>query len=166
MPLLVGRVGIEHVLLHEEGLVAPGEVIIGASYMLTGHWGFCHQVQRHRISNGYRHIWMKVPDTIRFNYVGEHGGGSGARILYYMLLGISVDGALYAAMEFGGGVDHLSPSRFTMANMAIEAGAKAGLFYADEKINYVKAYPEAFYGKQNRRRIYQGCYDVSNLEPQ
>ncbi|MDD4465107.1 MAG: 3-isopropylmalate dehydratase large subunit [Dehalococcoidales bacterium] len=175
----VGRVGIEHVLLHEEGLVAPGEVIIGAdSHTCTyGALGaFATGMGSTDIASAMAtgHIWMKVPDTIRFNYVGEPRRWVGGKDFILHAIGdIGVDGALYAAMEFGGGaIDHLSlEGRFTMANIAIEAGAKAGLFYADEKtVNYEKERTQRPFtaNKQKTDAEYTRVvtYDVSNLEPQ
>src|SRR4030042_1222033 len=87
-------------------------------------------------------IWMKVPPSIKFVYYGSLGKWAGGKDLILYTIGkIGVDGALYSSMEFTGEtVDALSmDGRFTMANMAIEAGAKCGLFYVDEKtLEYIK----------------------------
>jgi len=175
----VGRVGIEHVLLHEQGLVLPGEVIIGAdSHTCTyGALGaFATGMGSTDIASAMAtgRIWMKVPATIRFNYHGRPGRWvSGKDYILYAIGDIGVDGALYAAMEFGGeAIDELSlEGRFTMANMAIEAGAKAGLFYADNKtVDYAAARAERPFTvyepdpKAEYARIID--YDVSGIEPQ
>lgn len=175
----VGRVGIEHVLLHEEGLVLPGEVIIGAdshtcTYGALGAFGTGMGSTDIASAMATGHIWMKVPSTIRFNYHGNPRCWVGGKDFILHAIGdIGVDGALYTAMEFGGeAIDQLTlEGRLTMANMAIEAGAKAGLFYADEKtVSYIKERtrrpftvyspnPDAQYGKVID-------YDVSDIEPQ
>jgi 3-isopropylmalate/(R)-2-methylmalate dehydratase large subunit len=175
----VGRVGIEHVLLHEEGLVLPGDLIIGAdshtcTYGALGAFGTGMGSTDIATAMATGHIWMKVPPTIRFNYIGEPKRWVGGKDYILHTIGdIGVDGALYSAMEFGGGaIDNLSlEGRLTMANMAIEAGAKAGLFYADEKT--------VSYAKERTRRpfiVYEPMpdaeyadvitYDVSEIEPQ
>jgi 3-isopropylmalate/(R)-2-methylmalate dehydratase large subunit len=119
-------------------------------------------------------IWMKVPPTIKFVYHGALGKWIGGKDLILFTIGdIGVDGALYAAMEFTGeAIDELSmDGRFTMANMAIEAGGKAGLFRVDNKTQlYVKARARRDY------RVYEPDpdaayadvieYDVSAIEPQ
>ena len=175
----VGKVGIEHVLLHEEGLVLPGDIIIGAdshtcTYGALGAFGTGMGSTDIASAMATGHIWMKVPATIRFNYIGEPRRWVGGKDFILHSIGdIGVDGALYAAMEFGGGaIDHLSlEGRLTMANMAIEAGAKAGLFYADDKtVNYVKdraKRPFIVY-KQKTDAEYTKVitYDVSEIEPQ
>ncbi len=175
----VGRVGIEHVLLHEEGLVLPGDVIIGAdshtcTYGALGAFGTGMGSTDIATAMATGHIWMKVPPTIRFNYIGEPRRWVGGKdYILYTIGDIGVDGALYTAMEFGGGaIDRLSlEGRFTMANMAIEAGAKAGLFYADDKtVSYVKERtqrPFVVYN-QNPDAEYMKVitYDVSEIEPQ
>ena len=109
----VGQVGIEHALLPEKGLVAPGEVIIGAG-----------------------ENWFKVPAGIRVELTGKPGKWvSGKDVILHLIGKIGVDGALYRSLEFTGpGVAELSmDDRFTIANMAIEAGAKNGIFPVDEK---------------------------------
>ncbi len=174
-----GRAGIEHVLLHEEGLVLPGDVVIGAdSHTCTyGALGaFATGMGSTDIASAMAtgEIWMKVPQTLRFNYRGRpQNWVNGKDFILHTIGDIGVDGALYSAMEFGGeAIENLSlEGRFTMANMAIEAGAKAGLFYADEKTKeYVngrarkpyKVYPRDACGEYFR--VIE--YDVSKIEPQ
>jgi len=135
----VGRAGIEHVLLHELGLVIPGDVIVGAdSHTCTaGAFGaFATGMGSTDIAVAMAtgEAWMRVPETIRIDLHGEPGRWVGGKDLILETIGrLGVDGATYEALEFGGEtVDRLSiEARSTMANMAIEAGAKAGLFPAD-----------------------------------
>ncbi len=175
----IGKVGIEHVLLHEEGLVLPGDVIIGAdSHTCTyGALGaFATGMGSTDIASAMAtgEIWMKVPPTLRLNYYGHPQRWVGGKDFILHTIGdIGVDGALYMAMEFGGeAIDDLTlEGRFTMANMAIEAGAKAGLFYADEKTRqYVdgrakRAYT-SFEKKDDCKYLRVLEYDVSGIEPQ
>lgn len=175
----VGQMGIEHVLLPEQGLVLPGDVVIGAdshtcTYGAVG--AFATGMGSTDIASAMAcgEIWMKVPLTIKFVYHGELGKWVGGKDLILHTIGdIGVDGALYSAMEFGGeAIDALSiDGRFTMANMAIEAGAKAGIFRVDSKtIEYVRPRamrPYKIYDSDDDAeyaRIIE--YDVSNMEPQ
>ena len=143
----VGRVGIEHVLLPEQGLVLPGEVIVGAdshtcTYGALGTFATGMGSTDIAVAMATGKIWMKVPETIKFVYHGQLPKWVGGKDLILHTIGlIGVDGARYQAMEFSGeAVDALSmDGRFTMSNMAIEAGAKAGLFAFDEK---TRAYVE------------------------
>src|SRR4030065_329025 len=144
----VGEMGIEHVLLPEKGLVLPGDVVIGAdSHTCTyGALGaFATGMGSTDIASAMAtgDIWMKVPPTIQLIYRGHLGRwGGGKDLILYTIGDIGVDGATYACMEFTGeAIDALSmDGRFTMANMAIEAGAKAGGFRVDnETKKYVKA---------------------------
>jgi 3-isopropylmalate/(R)-2-methylmalate dehydratase large subunit len=136
----VGRMGIEHVLLPEQGIVAPGEVIIGAdSHTCTyGALGaFSTGIGSTDMAAGMAigETWFKVPETIRFELTGEmQPWVSGKDVILYIIGLIGVDGALYQSMEFGGpGLASLTmDDRFTIANMAIEAGAKNGIFEVDE----------------------------------
>jgi 3-isopropylmalate/(R)-2-methylmalate dehydratase large subunit len=143
----VGRMGIEHVLLPEQGLVLPGDVIVGAdSHTCTyGALGaFATGVGSTDIAAAMAtgEIWMRVPETMKISYSGALLPWVGAKDLILYTIGkIGVSGALYKAIEFcGDTIDELSlAGRFTMANMAIEAGAKAGLFLVDEKTeSYVR----------------------------
>ena len=137
----VGRMGIEHCLLPEQGLVAPGELIIGAdSHTCTyGALGaFATGVGSTDLAAvmATGEIWLRVPESIRFTFTGRLRPWVGGKDLILYTIGqIGVDGARYAAMEFAGPVIHeLSiDGRLTMANMAIEAGAKNGVFPVDEK---------------------------------
>jgi len=136
----VGRMGIEHVILPEKGLVVPGDVVIGAdSHTCTyGALGaFATGVGSTDLAAGMAtgEVWLRVPETIRFNYEGEPGRYvTGKDYILYTIGLTGVDGALYEAMEFGGGaIRALSmDGRFTMCNMAIEAGGKNGIVEPDE----------------------------------
>jgi 3-isopropylmalate/(R)-2-methylmalate dehydratase large subunit len=175
----VGRMGIEHVLLPEQGLVLPGEVVVGAdshtcTYGALGAFATGMGSTDIAVAMATGEIWMKVPPTIEFVYRGKLGKWVGGKdLILYTIGDIGVDGALYSVMEFTGEAIDALPmdGRFTMANMAIEAGAKAGIFKVDsETKKYVKT-------KANRSyQVYQPDkdaeynktieYDVSRIEPQ
>ncbi|MFC1951461.1 3-isopropylmalate dehydratase large subunit [Chloroflexota bacterium] len=175
----LGQMGIEHVLLPEQGLVLPGEVIIGAdSHTCTyGALGaFATGVGSTDIAAAMAtgDIWMKVPPTIKLVYHGNLGKWVGGKdLILYTIGDIGVDGALYSAMEFSGeAIDALTmDGRFTMANMAIEAGAKAGIFRIDDRtLDYVKSRAKRPYtvyepdADAEYSRVIE--HDVSAIEPQ
>ena len=136
----VGEMGIEHALLPEKGLTVPGDVIIGAdSHTCTyGALGaFSTGVGSTDMAAGMAtgQAWFKVPSAIRFNLVGKPSKWvSGKDVILHIIGMIGVDGALYKSMEFvGEGIAALTmDDRFTIANMAIEAGGKNGIFPVDE----------------------------------
>ena len=136
-----GDCGVEHTLLPEQGLVGPGDVVIGAdSHTCTygGIGAFATGMGSTDIAAAMAlgETWFKVPSTIRVNIDGQMPKWLRGKDLMLMLIGaIGVDGALYKALEFGGSVvDDLSvEGRLCMANMAIEAGGKVGLFAVDAK---------------------------------
>lgn len=143
----VGRMGVEHALLPEQGIVASGDVIIGAdSHTCTyGALGaFSTGVGSTDCAAGIAtgKAWFRVPSAIKFNLTGKLSPWvSGKDVILYIIGMIGVDGALYQSMEFQGeGIASLSmDDRFSIANMAIEAGAKNGIFPVDEKtIDYMK----------------------------
>ncbi len=152
----VGRMGIEHVLLPEQGLILPGQVIVGAdshtcTYGALGAFATGMGSTDVAVAMATGEIWMKVPPTIKFVYQGKLPKWvSGKDLILYTIGDIGVDGALYSAMEFAGeAVDELPmDGRFTMANMAIEAGAKAGIFHVDDKTEeYIKEHPHQRYSE-------------------
>ena len=136
----VGEMGIEHALLPEKGLVGPGELIIGAdSHTCTyGALGaFSTGVGSTDMAAGMAtgEAWFKVPSAIKFNLTGKlQKWVSGKDVILHIIGMIGVDGALYKSMEFTGeGLKNLTmDDRLCMANMAIEAGAKNGIFDVDE----------------------------------
>lgn len=136
----VGKMGIEHALLPEQGLTVAGDVIIGAdSHTCTyGALGaFSTGVGSTDMAAGMAtgKAWFKVPSAIKFNIVGKPSKWvSGKDVILHIIGMIGVDGALYKSMEFvGEGIKNLSmDDRFTIANMAIEAGAKNGIFPVDD----------------------------------
>ncbi len=136
----VGEMGIEHALLPEQGLTVAGDVIIGAdSHTCTyGALGaFSTGVGSTDMAAGMAtgQAWFKVPSAIRFNIVGKPAMWiSGKDVILHIIGMIGVDGALYRSMEFvGEGIQYLSmDDRFTIANMAIEAGGKNGIFPVDD----------------------------------
>lgn len=175
----VGRVGIEHAFLPEQGLVLPGDLVIGAdSHTCTyGALGaFATGVGSTDLAAAMvtGEAWFKVPESIRFVFRGTLGPWvTGKDLILYTISRIGVDGALYRAMEFTGetmgrlGMD----DRLTMANMVIEAGAKNGIFppdvitmaYARERakrdFQVYQSDPDAAY-----REVYE--FDVGEIEPQ
>jgi 3-isopropylmalate/(R)-2-methylmalate dehydratase large subunit len=175
----MGKAGIEHVLLPEQALVLPGEVVIGGdshtcTYGALGAFSTGVGSTDVAAAMATGDLWMKVPPTIKFVYHGNLGKWVGGKDLIIHTIGdIGVDGALYSAMEFTGEAIEALPmdGRFTMANMAIEAGGKAGLFRVDNKTQlYIKSKTERPYnvyepdGDAEYARVIE--YDVSDMEPQ
>ena len=143
----VGEMGIEHALLPEKGLTVAGDVIIGAdSHTCTyGALGaFSTGVGSTDMAAGMAtgKAWFKVPSAIKFNLIGKPSKWvSGKDVILHIIGMIGVDGALYKSMEFTGeGISNLSmDDRFTIANMAIEAGGKNGIFPVDDTaVSYMK----------------------------
>jgi 3-isopropylmalate/(R)-2-methylmalate dehydratase large subunit len=144
----VGEMGVEHALLPEQGLVGPGDLIIGAdSHTCT--YGALAAFSTGVGSTDFAaamitgNCWFRVPETMRFVLTGQPGPWVGGKDVILSIIGkIGVDGALYRSMEFTGeGVRHLGMSdRFTITNMAIEAGAKNGIFPFDGE---TRAFAEA-----------------------
>jgi len=175
----VGRMGVEHCLLPEQGLVGPGDLVIGAdSHTCTygGLGAFSTGVGSTDLAAAMAlgETWLKVPESIKFVYNGDLPKWVGGKDLILYTIGqIGVDGALYMAMEFTGpAIEGLSiDGRMTMANMAIEAGAKNGIVAPDE---ITRAYvenrakrPYTFYQSDpdaSYVRVME--IDVSKLEPQ
>ena len=146
----VGEMGIEHALLPEKGLVTAGDAVIGAdSHTCTyGALGaFSTGVGSTDMAAGMAtgKAWFKVPAAIRFNLTGKPAPYiSGKDIILHIIGMIGVDGALYQSMEFAGdGIKNLSmDDRFTISNMAIEAGGKNGIFPVDDKtLEYIETHP-------------------------
>jgi 3-isopropylmalate/(R)-2-methylmalate dehydratase large subunit len=175
----VGQMGIEHVLVPEQGLVLPGDVAIGAdshtcTYGAVGAFATGIGSTDIAAAMATGDIWMKVPPTIKFVYHGVLDQWVGGKdLILYTIGNIGVDGALYAAMEFTGEViDELSmDGRFTMANMAVEAGGKAGLFHVDNKTQlYIKPKAKRDYlvYEPDSDAAYDRVieYNVSSIEPQ
>jgi 3-isopropylmalate/(R)-2-methylmalate dehydratase large subunit len=144
-----GQMGIEHALLPEKGLVVAGDTIIGAdSHTCTyGALGaFSTGIGSTDMAAGMAtgQVWLKVPSAIKFNITGKlNKFVSGKDVILYIIGKIGVDGARYKSMEFTGeGIKELSmDDRFTIANMAIEAGGKNGIFPVDEKtIEYMQTH--------------------------
>ncbi|MDO9573836.1 MAG: 3-isopropylmalate dehydratase large subunit [Candidatus Contubernalis sp.] len=175
----IGRMGIEHALLPEVGLVLPGEIIIGAdshtcTYGALGALATGIGSTDMAAAMALGETWFKVPSSIKFVYRGElNEWVSGKDLILYTIGQIGVDGALYQSMEFTGPVIRsLSmDSRLSMCNMAIEAGAKAGIIEPDE-ITY--AYLEGRAQREYRGMFSDGdavyaqeiIFDVGEIEPQ
>ena len=174
----VGRVGVEHALLPEQGLVLPGDVVIGAdSHTCTyGALGaFATGVGSTDLAAAMimGRLWLKVPRTLKFIFRGKRRPWVGGKDLILYTIGqIGVDGARYRAMEFTGEtIDSLPMTdRFTMSNMAIEAGAKVGLIAPDAVTEeYVRGRAKRPYEiySSDPDASYETVYDwdVSEMEP-
>lgn len=176
----IGRMGVEHVLLPEKGLVGPGGLIIGAdSHTCTyGALGaFSTGVGSTDLAAGFitGRVWLKVPETMKFIYYGKLGKWVGGKdLILYTIGDIGVDGALYRAMEFVGETIRRLPmdDRFSMCNMAIEAGGKSGIIEPDEVTRrYIRGEGRKVKGiffKSDKGAGYHEIreYDVGKIEPQ
>ena len=175
----VGKMGVEHALLPEKGLVLPGDVVVGAD----SHTDTSGALGAFAIGVGSTdlaaimalgEVWLKVPPTIKLIYSGKlNKWVSGKDLILYTISKIGVDGASYQVMEFSGEmIKRLSmDNRFTMCNMAVEAGAKTAIIEPDQiTLEYLqgratrpyqlyKSDPEAFYEKVIE-------FEVSKIEPQ
>jgi 3-isopropylmalate/(R)-2-methylmalate dehydratase large subunit len=147
----VGQMGIEHALIPEKGLAIPGDVVIGAdshtcTYGALGAFSTGVGSTDMAVGMATGKAWFKIPEAIKFELKGKFNKWvSGKDLILHIIGMIGVDGALYKSMEFTGeGVKNLSiDERFTVANMAIEAGAKNGIFPVDEvTLEYVKGRTE------------------------
>jgi 3-isopropylmalate/(R)-2-methylmalate dehydratase large subunit len=174
----VGQMGIEHALLPEKGLVLPGEVVAGAdshtcTYGALGAFATGMGSTDIAVAMATGRIWMRVPESMLFRFSGKLQPWVGGKDLILHVIGdIGVDGALYRAMEFAGPtISALSmDGRFTMANMAIEAGGKAGLFAVDEKTrDYVSERSDRAYTvyASDHDAVYADVrdYDASRIPP-
>lgn len=174
----VGEMGIEHCLIPEKGLAVPGDAIIGAdshtcTYGALGAFstGVGSTDMACAMASGT--CWFKVPDALKFVLTGKPAKWiSGKDIILHIIGLIGVDGALYRSMEFtGDGLSYLTmDDRFTMANMAIEAGGKNGIFPVDDKtIAYLKEHTEREYTvyQADDDAEYEETYviDLSMLKP-
>ena len=174
----VGRAGIQHVLLPEQGLTVPGDLIAGAdshtcTYGFIGAFGTGIGSTDAAAAMALGEVWLKVPESIKVVYYGKPPKWVGGKDFILHTIGqLGVDGARYQAMEFTGEASKAlgMADRFSIANMAIEAGAKTGLFEADETARrfvekrssrpgeYLKSDPDAEYAAEYE-------YDASKFEP-
>jgi 3-isopropylmalate/(R)-2-methylmalate dehydratase large subunit len=147
----IGRVGIEHVLLPDLGLVTPGDVVIGAdshtcTYGAVAAFSTGMGSTDFAAAMAWGRVWLRVPESIKFVYSGRpQPWVTGKDLILHTIGLVGVDGALYQAMEFtGDAIQDLSmDERFTMCNMAIEAGGKSGIVGYDEKtLQYLRSRPE------------------------
>jgi 3-isopropylmalate/(R)-2-methylmalate dehydratase large subunit len=173
----IGEMGIEHCLIPEKGLAVPGDLIIGAdSHTCTyGALGaFSTGIGSTDMAAGMAtgKCWFKVPSALKFVLKGKpQGWVSGKDVILHIIGKIGVDGALYKSMEFmGDGLKYLSMDDcFTMANMAIEAGAKNGIFMVDDTLDYVKEHSTKTYKvyEPDEDAEYDEVYeiDLSTLRP-
>ena len=172
----VGRMGIEHALLPELGVVLPGDLVIGAdSHTCTyGALGaFSTGVGSTDLAAAFitGRCWFRVPESIKFVYKGRLKKWVGGKdLILYTIGDIGVEGALYKAMEFtGDAIRHLSmDDRFSMCNMAIEAGAKSGIIGVDETTKRYVGSRRCRVFESDRKAKYSEIieYDARDIEPQ
>ncbi|MFH1673957.1 MAG: 3-isopropylmalate dehydratase large subunit [Pseudomonadota bacterium] len=175
----LGEMGVEHALLPEQGIVLPGDIVVGAdSHTCTyGALGaFATGMGSTDIAAAMitGEVWLKVPESMKFVYSGQlQKWVTGKDLILYTIGDIGVDGALYRAMEFTGDtIEALGMSdRMTMANMAIEAGGKNGIIAPDETTrSYVESRAKRSYefyqSDPDARYTEVKTYDVSQIEPQ
>ncbi|GMT47160.1 MAG: 3-isopropylmalate dehydratase large subunit [bacterium] len=174
----VGRMGVEHALLPEQGHVVPGDLVIGAdshtcTYGALGAFSTGVGSTDVAASMATGECWFKVPESMKFIYYGSLGKWVGGKDLILHTIGdIGVDGALYRAMEFEGETIKALPmfGRLTMCNMAIEAGGKSGIIVPDDiteayvngrakrEYKFYQSDPDAAYVETRE-------YDCSKIEP-
>lgn len=174
----IGQMGVEHALLPEAGLVTAGDVIIGAdshtcTYGALGAFSTGVGSTDMAAAMVTGEVWLKVPEAIKFNLIGKPGEWvSGKDIILHIIGLIGVDGALYKSMEFTGeGLEFLTmDDRFTIANMAIEAGAKNGIFEVDnETLKYIAEHSskpyEIFTADSDAEYVDEITIDIGKLKP-
>lgn len=175
----IGQCGIEHALLPEKGLVLPGEVVVGAdshtcTYGAMGAFSTGVGSTDLGAAMATGRLWLKVPESIKFVYYGKLNPWVSGKDLILATIGdIGVDGARYQAMEFCGETIRTLPmsGRFTMANMAIEAGGKNGIIEPDEiTLQFIKTRTKrsyrTYYSDPDAHYSEQREYDVSKIYPQ
>ena len=175
----VGCMGIEHALLPEQGVVVPGDLVVGAdshtcTYGALGAFSTGVGSTDLAAVMATGKVWLKVPSSIRFTFTGRRNRWVGGKdFILYTIGQIGVDGALYSAMEFTGDAIGELPmeDRLTMCNMAIEAGAKNGIIAFDEITEqYARDRAERPYKKlvSDSDAVYQAehTFDASTIEPQ
>ena len=174
----VGRVGIEHALLPEQGVVGPGDLVIGAdshtcTYGALGAFATGVGSTDLAAAMAIGKVWLRVPESMRFEFTGTRGPWvSGKDLILHTIGEIGVSGALYRAMEFTGPVIKALPmdDRLAMCNMAIEAGAKSGIIAPDRLTRaYVRGRLEreaVYYRSDSKARYVETvAWDISTLEP-
>jgi 3-isopropylmalate/(R)-2-methylmalate dehydratase large subunit len=174
----VGRMGIEHTLLPDQGIVGPGDLVIGAdshtcTYGAIGAFSTGVGSTDLACAMASGETWFKVPETIKVEFNGKLNKWVSAKDLVLHLIGdIGVDGALYKSLEIGGSVieEMGMDGRFTFCNMAIEAGAKNGIIIPDATTEaYVKGRCQRPYKFHTSDADAQYCrvikYDVADIEP-
>lgn len=174
----IGEVGIEHALLPEKGLVVAGDAVIGAdshtcTYGALGAFSTGVGSTDMAAAMATGKAWFKVPSALKFNLTGRlNGYASGKDVILHIIGMIGVDGALYKSMEFtGDGLKNLSmDDRLCMANMAIEAGGKNGIFDVDDRtVEYIKQHSKKPYKiyKADADAEYEKVYDIdlSKIRP-
>ena len=175
----VGRGGIEHCLIPEQGLVTPGEVFIGAdshtcTYGALGAFATGVGSTDLGVAMALGKCWLKIPESIKFIYSGRlNEWVSGKDLILYTIGKIGVDGATYKAMEFTGDTIKNLPmaDRFTMCNMAIEAGGKNGIIEPDKittsYLEALKISKDGFYSSDKDAEYYDTIdFECANIEPQ
>ncbi len=175
----VGRIGIEHVFIHEQGFALPGMVIVGAdshtcTYGALGAFSTGVGSTDLAAAMALGKLWFKVPESMLFNFSGKlQEYVYGKDLVLYTIGQIGVSGALYRAMEFTGStIAELSmDSRFSICNMAIEAGGKSGIIAPDKKTEeYVKGVTDKPYkvysSDKDAEYVEKIDYDASKIEPQ
>ncbi len=174
----IGQMGIEHALLPELGLVVAGDLVIGAdshtcTYGALGAFSTGTGSTDMAAAMATGEVWLKVPEAIKFNLIGKPSEWvSGKDIILHIIGMLGVDGALYKSMEYTGeGLEFLSiDDRFTIANMAIEAGAKNGIFEVDdETIKYINEHStkeyEIFKADCDAEYSKEYSIDLSTIKP-
>ncbi|HEY8422082.1 MAG TPA: 3-isopropylmalate dehydratase large subunit [Thermoclostridium sp.] len=174
----IGQMGVEHALLPELGLVTAGDLVIGAdshtcTYGALGAFSTGVGSTDMAAAMVTGEVWLKVPEAIKFNLIGKPGEWvSGKDIILHIIGRIGVDGALYKSMEFTGeGLEFLTmDDRFTIANMAIEAGAKNGIFEVDdETLKYIAQHSskpyEIFKADSDAEYVEELTIDIGKIRP-
>lgn len=175
----VGKMGVEHALLPEKGIVGPGDLIIGAdshtcTYGALGAFSTGVGSTDMAAAMATGEAWFKVPSTIKFTITGnKQKWVSGKDLILYIIGQIGVDGALYQSMEFAGeSLKQFSiDERFTIANMVIEAGAKNGIFHVDDiTLAYVNGRTlrdyEIYKSDKDAKYAKEIVIDLDKIEPQ